>query len=118
MSEENVTKTDSNFAPTFVDRHVLPDIIFNGTILMNNIYIPKKVMNIFISYTLNPWLRNLNADFTLNNWLFGPVKLTNNADSDKYKYSSYGIGFNSCSEFVFRGRSMGKNVIIFRADMS
>ena len=45
MSEENIeniTKSDSNFAPTFVDHHVLPDIIFNGHCLINNIYIPKK----------------------------------------------------------------------------
>ena len=29
-SIENITKSDSNFAPTFVDHHVLPDINFNG----------------------------------------------------------------------------------------
>ena len=26
MSEENITKSDCNLAPTFVDNHVLPDI--------------------------------------------------------------------------------------------
>ena len=31
--------------------------------------------------------------------LFGAVKLTKNADKDKYKYSGYGIGFDSRSEF-------------------
>ena len=36
----------------------------------------------------------------------------------KYKYSGYGIGFNSCSEFSFTDRSMGQNVIIFGADLS
>ena len=33
MSEENIeniTKSDSKFAPTFVDHHLLPDINFNG----------------------------------------------------------------------------------------
>ena len=33
MSEENIeniTKSDSDFAPTFVDQHVLPDINFKG----------------------------------------------------------------------------------------
>ena len=37
MSEEsieNITKSDSNFAPTFVDHHVLPDINFNGHCLI------------------------------------------------------------------------------------
>ena len=58
MSEdniENMIKSDSNFAPTFVDHHLLPDINFNGHCLIkNNISIPKKVVNLHISYTLNP----------------------------------------------------------------
>ena len=67
MSEENIeiiTKSDSNFAPTFVNHHVLPDINFNGQCLINNIYITKKVIKIYISHKLSPWLRNLNTDFT------------------------------------------------------
>ena len=70
---ENITKSDSSFVPTFVDLHVLPDINFNGHRLINNIYIPKKVIN--ISYTLNPGLRDLNTDFTLKNCFFGFIKL-------------------------------------------
>ena len=62
-SIEKITKSDSNFAPTFVDHHVLSDINFNGHCLINNnISISKKVINIYISYILNPWLRNLNTD--------------------------------------------------------
>ena len=56
---------------------------FNGHCLINNFYIPKKVINLYISYTLGPQLRNLNTDFTLGNGLFGPVNLTKNADLDK-----------------------------------
>ena len=54
MSEENfenITKWDSNFAPTFADHRVLPDINFNVHWLINNIYIPKKVTNIYIFLT-------------------------------------------------------------------
>ena len=112
MSEENIeniTKSDSNFATTSVDRHILPDINFNGHCLIKkNISIPKNVINIHLSYTLNPWLRNLNTDFTLNNSLLGSVKLTKNADLDECKYSSYGIGFDSRSEFSFTDGSMGE----------
>ena len=39
---ENITKSDSNFAPTFVDHNVLPDLHFNGHCLINNISISKK----------------------------------------------------------------------------
>ena len=122
MSEEsieNITKSDSNFAPTFVDHHVLPEINFNGHCLIkNNISIFEKVINLYTSYILGSQLRNLNTDFTLGNCLFGSVKLTKNADLDKHKYTGYGIGFDSCSEFLFIDGSFGKNVIIFGADIS
>ena len=80
---ENITESDSNFAPTFADHHLLPDINFNEHCLINNIFIAKKVINLYISYTINPQLRNLNTDFTLGHCLFGSVKLTKNADLDK-----------------------------------
>ena len=64
MSEENIeniTKSNSNFAPSFVDLHVLRDIHFNGDCLIkNNISIPTKIIRLYISYTLGPQLRNLN----------------------------------------------------------
>ena len=65
-SPENVTKSDSNFALTFVDHHLLPDMNFNGHCLIkSNTSIPKKVINPYICHTLCPQLRNLNTDFTL-----------------------------------------------------
>ena len=71
MSEKNInniTKSDRNFAPAFADHHLLREINFNEHFLIkNNICIPKKVINLHISYKLNPQLRNLNIDFTLNN---------------------------------------------------
>ena len=52
-------------------------------------------------------VRDLNTDFTVNN-----------ADPDKDKYSSYGIGFDSRSEFSLTDGSMSKHFIIFGVDMS
>ena len=73
MSEiffENITKSDSNFAPTCFDHHFLPDVNFNGHCsIKNNISVPKKVVNLYISNTLGPKLRNLNTYFTLGNCL-------------------------------------------------
>ena len=69
MSEkiiENITKSNSNFALTFVDHHLLPDLNFNGHgLIKNNISIPKKVIN--ISYTLGSQLKSLNTDFAFGN---------------------------------------------------
>ena len=92
---------------------------FNGHCLIkNDISIHKKIINLYISYTLGPQLKNLNIDFTLGNCLFGSVKLTKDADLDKYKYTGCSIGFVSRSECSFTCRGYGKKGIIFGADMS
>ena len=54
----------------------------------------------------------------LGSCLFGPVKLTKNADLDNNEYSSYIIGFDSRSEFSFTYGSMRENVIICGTDMN
>ena len=118
-SIEKITKSDSNFAATFVNHYLLQDNNFNGHCpIKNNISIPEKVKHWYISCTLRPKLRNSNTNFTLSSCLFESVKLTKSADTDKCKYTGYGIGFDSRSEFLFTDGSYGKNVIIFGADMS
>ena len=122
MSEEsnkNVTKSDCNFWPTFIDYHILPDINFNRHCLVkNNISIPKEVINLYISYKIGPQLRHFNTDFTLGNCLFISVKLIKNADPNKYKYTGYGMGFDTRGEFSFSDGSYEKNIIIFGAGVS
>ena len=75
-----------------------------------------KIVNIYVVYDLESDLNNF--DPTLENRLFGAVKRTKNNDIDKYKYSGYGIGFDSGGTFLFLGDSFGVNVIIFGVDMS
>ena len=111
MSEEsieNTTKSASNFALTLADHHLLPDISFNGHCLANNIYILKKLITLCICHTPGPQLKNLNTDFTLRHCLFGSVKLTKNADLDKYKYSGHSMGFDSRSEFSLPDGTIAK----------
>ena len=48
----------------------------------------------------------------------GAVTLTKNADSDKYKYSGYGTGFDRRSSFSFLGGGFGQNIWVFGVDMS
>ena len=50
--------------------------------------------------------------------LFGVVKLAKNADPNKYLYSAYGIGFDTCIEFSLLDGSVGQSVVIFGAGMS
>ena len=89
MAEESI-----NFARIFVDHYLMPYLNFNGHCLIkNNISIAKKVINLYISYTLGLQLRNLNTYFTLGNCLFGSVELTKNTDLDKHKYNGYNIEY-------------------------
>ena len=105
---ENIAKSNKNFAPTFVDHYIIK----------NKISITKKVIILYIPYILDLQLRNLNTAFTLGSCLFGSVRVTKNADLDKYKYSSCSIGFHSRSQFLVTKGSYGRTVIIFVADMS
>ena len=59
---------DSNFCLIFTGNWQNKKAIFN----------PLGVIKVFNVYELDRWLQNLNANFTLNNCLFGSVKLTKN----------------------------------------
>ena len=73
---ENTTKSDISFAPTFLDHRLSTGINFDGYCFIKRyIFISKKVINLYISYTLSPQLRNLNTNFTLGSFLFRSVKL-------------------------------------------
>ena len=92
--------------------HLLQNMNFNGPCsIKNNTSIP-------VSHTLCPQLRNVNTDFTLGNCSFVFLKLTKNADPDKYKHTGNDIGFDSRSKFLFTDRGYGENVIVFGSVMS
>ena len=76
----------------------------------------RNVVNIYIFHEITSDYKDINYP-TLESWLFGSVKLTKNADIDKYRYFGYGIGFDRQSPFSI-GNETGKNVIIFGVDMS
>ena len=80
---------------------------FDGSCLVkqNGLASNKKVLNICIVYDLDS---NLNTfDPTLQNCLFGVLKITKSSDIDKYQYSGYGIGFDSKGTFSHPTGSSG-----------
>ena len=54
----------------------------------------------------------------MENYLFGAVKLTKNADIDKCKYSGCGIGFDRRGNFSFPTGRFGYHGIVFGVDLS
>ena len=96
-----------------------PRVEFSGSCLKQDkvTFNHGKIVNMYIVYEIS---KNIDiSDYpTLQNWLFGAISLTKNADIDKYKYSGYGIGFDRKGSFSFPGTGLGRNVIIFGVDMS
>ena len=75
-----------------------------------------KVVNIYIVYEINKNV-NISSHPTLENCLFGAVKLTKHIDIDQFKYSGYDIGFDK-KGFFSSGDEVERNVLIFGVDMS
>ena len=80
-------------------------------------YSHKKVVNLYVVYEITKF-PEVSSYPTLANTLFGAVKVTKNADIDKYRYFGYGIGFDGRGFYPHPSGGTGRNVIIFGADMS
>ena len=119
LSDENIisttTSTDKSAMKTIYD-NTKTKVRFNGDLLRENqvTYNHGPLANIYIVYERTPDTKTSNI--TLENCLFGAIKLTMNADVDKYKYSGYGIGFDSRGSFSHPNGD-GRNAIIFGADL-
>ena len=80
---------------------------------------PNKdiVINIYRVYSLERITNLRNADYTVQNALFGGVKITKDStDTSKHKYEGYGICFDEGGTFSKGGINNGRNVIIFGVD--
>ena len=80
-------------------------------------YNNKKVVNLYVVYKITNF-HGTNNYPRLANALFGAVKLTNNADIDKYKYFGYEIGFDVHGFYSHPSGGTLRNVIIFGVDRS
>ena len=93
-----------------------------------NIIIPdnnKNVINIYVVNKLDPISSTRNTDYTIQNALFGAIKITKNADYSKNNYTGYGLCFDEGGEFShtvrqgnFDRTTDARNVIIFGVYMS
>ena len=84
-----------------------------------------NIINIYCVYELKEVTSSRNNEFTIQNALFGVVKITKNTDISKNKYEGYGICFYGSKTFTHTQKegnssysTLARNVIIFGADMS
>ena len=74
----------------------------------------NSIANIYIVYLIDPIGNSRNTDYTIQNALFGGVKITKNAtDTSKHKYEGYGIRFDEGGTFSKLGITNARNVLIF-----
>ena len=119
LSDEVIKSPYNILAPTPGYDSKRMYLIFDGGCLKQDevIYSHDKIINIYIVYDLKSNLA-YDPDFTLENCLFGAVKVTENADVNKFKYSGYGIGFDGKEVFSHPTGSFGNNAVIFGVDMT
>ena len=93
----------------------------------NNVIIPNNnnVINIYVVCKLDPTSSTRNTDYTIQNALFGAMKITKNTDSSKNNHTGYGLCFYEGGEFGhtvrqcnFDRTTNAKNVIILGINMS
>ena len=115
---DSITASNYKITPELSFYGTKTRVEFNGSCLKQDkvTYNHKKIVNIYIVYEISKNY-SISSYPTLENCLFGAVSLTKNADVDQYKYSGYGIGFDRHGKFSF-GNGLGKNCIMFGADLS
>ena len=103
----------------------LPSLVDNGrmSVRLEGAYFKQmrllrpnndNIVNIYIVYLIDPISNFRNTDYTVQNTLFGGVKITKNAtDTSKHKYEGYGICFNEGGTFSKSGINNGRNVLNF-----
>ena len=89
----------NNDSPTLLSKNNRLGVTFNGNYMKQNKlgYAHGKIVNLYIVYKLNN-KRTDSPDFTVQNGLFGAVKITKKTH---YKYEGYGICFDGESSFSF-----------------
>ena len=77
----------------------------------------RKLVSIYIAYDISRKF-NISAYPTLENYFFGAVSFSKNADFDKSKYSEYGNGFDRRVFLSHPSGGIGRIVINFGVDMN
>ena len=118
LSNEKIIAGTKTVAPYLIYETAIIKVSFMPSILKQNkvTYNHGPIVNIYVLYRMTSHTKS--SSIVLENCLFGAVKITKNANVDKYKYSGYGTGFDVKGEYTHPDGGDGKNVIIVGADLS
>ena len=115
LNMDTVSVTTTNLPPLIHNGRI--SVRFEGAYFKQTKLKPPNndnIVNIYIVYLIDPISSSRNTDYTVQNALFGGVKITNNAtDTSKHIYEGYGICFDEGGTFNKGNINNGRNVIIF-----
>ena len=125
-SSMNVVVNSKGNYPVLIMSGLMKINLYGNYFTQNTILkVSGPAINIYVVYKLNPIRTTRNTDYTIQNALFGAMKITKNSDSSKNNYKGYGLCFDEGGEFShtvkqgnFNRTTDAKNVIIFGVDMS
>ena len=102
----------SGFTRSFIEyTNARIKLKFEGSILRDKLSTSLGLIaSYYIVYRLSPRINS--SSIVLENYLFGKIKMTKNADTDKYKYQGHGIGFDLSGIFSHPNGGDGKNVVL------
>ena len=115
----------SDMDPVSVATTSLPPLIDNGqmSVRLEGAYFKQmrslrpnndNIVNIYIVYLIDPISNSRNTNYTVQNALFGGIKITKNAkDTSKHKCEGYGICFDEVGMFSMGNIKNGRNVLLF-----
>ena len=110
----NAVKNTKNVVPDIKNTNGQLYVSFNGSYFEQDpITILNNVINIYVVYKLDPISSTRNTDYTIQNALFGAIKITKNTDSSENNYKGYVLCFDEGETFSKGNINNGRNVIIF-----
>lgn len=122
MSDERIqppSTSENNVNPkiTYINNTKIRVQLGRSCLKQGNVtFTQKAILKFYIVYEMNLWVPSLDSKFTTGNDLGGAVRLTENAEFDKYAYCGYGIAFDGHRFHALSDNSrIGKKVIEFRA---
>ena len=112
-------KNGKSGSPALRNQNNRLSVSFKGNYMKENKldYTHLGVVNIYIVYRLDKINSDRNTEFTIQNLLFGAMKITKYSNESHNKYNGCGICFDSSAAFSFGNRIDARNVIIFGANM-
>ena len=113
-SSMNVVLNSKGNHPQLIMGGLMTVRLYGNYFVQNTILnISGSAINIYIVYKLDPISSTRNTDYTIQNALFGAVKIIKNTDSSKNNYEGYGLCFDEGGTFSKGNINNGRNVIIF-----